>query len=355
MAVVDHPTRTAAAGAPVPRRTWRELVAHDADGLVSQTPEWLDAMARSGYEDASRMYETLDGGRAVLPLARRCGSVPRWAAPLASMPAAWGMGGVLADGPVGVRDLARIVDDLGRLSAVQISVRPNPLHAQLWAEATRGAAIAVPRRAHVLDLAGGPDVVWDRRFASAARRAVRKALAAGVEVRCGGGPELLCDFRRLWELSIVRWAAVQHEPLAVARLRAHRRDPPAKFMHVAAVLPGALRVRVAYRDGAPLAGIIVLLGANASYTRGAMDKSLAARLGANEFLHWSAIQEACAAGCRHYHLGETGSSASLARFKEKLGARPVAYAEYRFERLPITRSDHAARALLKRAVGFRDA
>ena len=41
---------------------------------------------------------------------------------------------------------------------------------------------------------------------------------------------------------------------------------------------------------------------------------------------------------RSYHLGESGASRSLAHFKEKFGARPVPYAEYRLERLPLTRA-----------------
>jgi hypothetical protein len=54
-------------------------------------------------------------------------------------------------------------------------------------------------------------------------------------------------------------------------------------------------------------------------------------------------------------MGESGRSVTLARFKEKLGAQPVDYAEYRFERLPISRADGLIRSAVKRVVGFRDA
>jgi hypothetical protein len=347
----------AAAGAveSAPRDAWHALVDADPHGLVSQTPEWIEVLCRSGCEDASRLYWTSDGRPMLLPLVRRRSHLPRALGPLASLPASWGMGGLLAASPPTVEDVARVVDDLRRLPAVQVTVRPNPLQAAQWALATRGTpAIAVPRRAHVLDLAGGPGIVWQTRFASSARRAVRKAEQHGVVVR-SGGLELLSDFRTLFELSVRRWAESQHEPVALARLRANRRDPPAKFLHLAEALPRRLRVWIAYHGGAPVAGLIVLLGANASYTRGAMDKERAGTLRANELLHWSAIQEACAAGCRHYHLGETGDSAALARFKEKLGAEPVSYAEYHLERLPITRSQAVARTVVKQAVGFRDA
>jgi hypothetical protein len=339
---------------PAPRDAWRVLAETDPTGLVTQTPEWIDVLCRAGYEDASRLYRTRDGRHMLLPLVRRRGNLPRSVAPLASLPAAWGMGGLLAETPLTADDVTLVVSDLSRLGAVHVHVRPNPLHAEQWAQASLDTtAFAVPRRAHVLDLAGGPDVVWNERFASSARRAVRKAEANGVEAR-RGGLELLSDFRGLFELSVRRWAEMQHEPLQLAKLRAFRRDPPAKFLHVAEAMPHRLRVWIAYHDGAPVAGLIVLLGSNASYTRGAMDKDRAGSLRANELLHWSAIREACAAGCRHYHLGETGASEALARFKEKLGAVPTDYAEYHLERLPVVRSQEAARNVVKHTVGFRD-
>ncbi len=355
--LVESPTRSRLAQAPpTARERWSALVETDASALVSQAPEWLDVLCRSGFEDATRAYETATGAQMLLPLARRVGSFPRRLAPLASMPAAWGMGGLLTEEPPSVADVAHVVEDLRSLPALQVLVRPNPIHAQLWDRASRGSGVKViPRRAHVLDLAGGASVVWSERFSGSARRAVRKAEAANLEIRSGSDHELLVDFRRLFELSVERWAVAQGEPVALARVRAYRRDPPAKFLHLARALPEGVRVLVAYDADVPIAGLIVLLGANASYTRGAMDKSRAGSLRANELLQWRAIKEACAAGCRHYHFGETANSASLARFKEKFGAVALPYAEYRFERLPITRASNLVRSSVKRAIGFHDA
>lgn len=318
------------------------LLAADPDALATQTPAWMRALEASGWRDATRNYD-LPGGPLVLPLARRRGIV-------ASMPEAWGMGGTLGRTPT-ADDLRHVVADLRRLPALRVSVRPNPLHAEAWAQAARGA-IALPRRAHVLDLSGD---IFTERFTSAARRAVRKAQRSGLEIRCGAGPEALADYRALNARSVARWAAAQNEPLALARLRARRRDPPQKLARMAAALGDGFRLWLAYRDEVPVAGIVVLLGRNASYTRGAMDKELCGPVAANELLHWHAIQEAQEAGCRSYHMGESGTSRNLARFKEKLGARPIDYAEYRFERLPLTRADAAARGLVKRVIGFRDA
>ena len=67
-------------------------------------------------------------------------------------------------------------------------------------------------------------------------------------------------------------------------------------------------------------------------------------------------EAACDAGCTTYHMGETGSSASLSQFKTRFGARPVAYQELRIERLPVTAVTTAAHAALdrgRRAVAAR--
>jgi hypothetical protein len=342
---------------PAPRGVWRELLAADRDGLAFQAPEWTDAICATGcYEDASRLYETSDGARMILPLARRRGPFPRALAPQGSMPHAWGMGGVVADAPIEAAELSLITADLASLPALRTSIRPNPLQAGLWADATAPLGVtSLARRAHVLDLQGGSEEVWQRAFASSARRAVRKAQRSGLQIKSGCSDELLADFHTLLGCSVKRWAHAQHEPLALARLRARQRDPLAKFQSIARAIGASLRVWVAYRDGVAVASIVVVLGADASYTRGAMDKELAGPVAANELLHWLAIRDACDAGCRHYHMGESGASVSLARFKEKLGARPVAYAEYRFERVALTATDAAARGLVKRALRFRDA
>ena len=85
-----------------------------------------------------------------------------------------------------------------------------------------------------------------------------------------------------------------------------------------------------------------------------MDKEVAGPSRANDLLQHLAIEEACEAGCRYYHMGESGSSTALARFKTKFGARPHPYGEYHIERLPITALDRHARGAVKRVIGFRD-
>jgi lipid II:glycine glycyltransferase (peptidoglycan interpeptide bridge formation enzyme) len=189
----------------------------------------------------------------------------------------------------------------------------------------------------VLDLEGGFEPVWERRFATRARRNARRAERQGVVVECDTTGRLMPVFYALYWRSIDRWAHQAGHPLLWARQRARLREPLRKYQEVAARLGTACRVYVAWLDGKPAASIIVLhYGSNASYWRGAMDKDLADSSRANFLLHSRSIEDACASNCRHYHMGESGDSASLAYFKEGFGAEPYRYEEYHMERLPFT-------------------
>jgi hypothetical protein len=339
---------------PAPRRAWRELLDTDRDAVVSQSSAWLDALcAYGGWDDASRLYELRDGRRLLLPLARRA-RLPDALAIQGSLPASWGVGGPLASVPVRADVIAAVLTDLRREPGLRTSIRPNPLHGEVWSAVRGPGLVKVPRTAHVLDLDGGFARVWKERFAGTARTAVRKAERSGVVVECDTTGRLVPVFYELFELSLARWAKHQHEPAFLARLRAHRRDPQQKLETIARALKGACRVWVAWLDGRPAASIIVLVGANASYTRGAMNKELAGPTRANYLLQKLAIEDACEAGCARYHMGETGSSRELAQFKTRFGAIAYDYGEWHLERLPITRADRRLRSVVKHAIGFQD-
>jgi hypothetical protein len=248
----------------------------------------------------------------------------------------------VAEGQVCQADIAMVTADIAALGGLRNSVRPNPLHAAQWAASRPPGAIAVPRTAHVLDLRGGFDEGWKARFTGSARTAVRKAERQQLEVECDTTGRLLPAFYDLYERSIVRW-----NRRATARWRARRRDPLGKFRAVLEKTDGMATVWVARRGGEPAAAIVTVgFGQTVNYWRGAMDETLAGPTRANYLLHRLAIEAACAAGCTTYHMGETGSSASLSQFKTRFGARPVAYQELRVERIPLTRArDRALRVV----------
>ena len=357
-ATADRPAQRLASGREISRSLWHELHRADPYALPTQSPEWMDALTHSGgYQDAGRLYTNQRGTHALLPLVRR--TYPTGGpAILQSMPSSWGFGGLIAPSGVTPELVSGVLDDLEHSSALRVRIRPNPVHAAAWEEAAAGRAgvTAIPARAHVLDLEGGFEKVWTERMAGSTRTSVRRAEKRGVVVETDDTGRFVPVFYELLLRSFDRWARAQHEPLWLARFRGRHRDPQTKFRVIAERMGPRCRITVAWVEGRPAAAILVLRdGANAHYTRGAMDKELAAPVRANVLLHRIAIEDACRSGCRTYHMGESGSSHTLSRFKAQFGAVPVDYAEYWIERVPVHRADRALRGYVKRAIGFVDA
>lgn len=342
---------------PAPQQVWRDVCAADAEAMPTQSPEWVECLTATGrFQDASRLYELPGGEVAVLPLVR-----PRFATRLSaahSMPVSWGYGGLVA--PQEILDsalISAVLQDLSNSAAARVHLRPNPLQAGLWATiAAHRGITAVPSRAHILDLDGGFDTVWQSRFKSALRREVRRAEEAGVVVESDCSGELVPVFYDLLLKSFDRWAARQREPRWLARARGRRRDSLQKFRTVARRMDGRCQISVAWYDGRPTAAILVLRGgAVAHYTRGAMDVDVAVPVKVNSLLHKTAIAAACRDGCRRYHMGDSGFSEGLAQFKTRFGAQQHDFAEYWIERIPVYRAGRTARTAVKTAIGFRDA
>lgn len=340
---------------PADREMWKELMLADPNALITQSPEWLEAIcAAKNYSDASRIYEIQGRGTFILPVVRTA-LLPRSLSTLSGYPSSWGFGGMLGSVHPESQDIQLIIEDLLEQSEVRIMIRPNPLLSKSWNIAQREGVISIPRMAHVLDLKGGFSEIWSKRFKTNTRRNIRKSEASNLVVRCETSGGLLSEFFHLFDHSVKRWAEMQNEPLWLAKFRAGRRDSYEKFKILGEHLGDALRVWVAWYHDEPAAAIIVLQGANAHYTRGVMNQELAGPTRANDLLHKMAIEEACKAGCRYYHMGETGNSESLARFKGRFGAVAHPYFEFRIERIPITKMDRMIRTIIKRIIGFRDA
>lgn len=353
LAEIDH-ARSISITSPAPRPVWKSILSKDPNALVTQSPEWLDCICATGnYEDASRLYEIPNRGMFVIPMVRSR-FVPLRLATLSSPPSSWGMGGLIGDVPIESEDVKAICDDLARSPGLRKLIRPNPLLDDSWRVISGAGISVVPRQAHIIDLRKGFDHIWNKGFDANTRRNLRKAESSGLKIECDQTGRLIPVFYQLFLQSVERWADNQHEPHWLALYRARRRDPNKKFQLMAKHLGSAFRLWVAWHQGEPAAAILVLQGTNAHYTRGAMNIDLAGPTRANDLLHRSAIEEACKSGCRYYHMGETGKSDSLARFKSRFGAEAVPYAEYRFERLPISRMDAYVRGTVKKMIGFKD-
>lgn len=340
---------------PCTASDWDRIYAFDEQALPSQSSAWTNAICvAGGYIVQRRRYIFQDQTEAALALFSRNYSVGPFRIQR-SPPAAWGFGGPISTRPLNSDHLRVILDDCAGLPGAAMQIRPNPLTAGLWSEAAAGSDwTALPRKAHVLDLQGGFDEVWNHRILGRARTHARKAERLGITVHSGSGADLVEEFDTLFRMSILRWAKKQNEFSWLASLRGHIRDSKRKFLEMTRMCSDVVRVSIARQDGKAIAGIVVLYGNNAHYTRGAMDEQAVGHSGTNSLLQATAIKEACERNCRYYHMGESGESASLTAFKAQFGAVGHAYAEYRHEHLPILSANQKLRTMAKKVIGFRD-
>ncbi|MFF3885512.1 lipid II:glycine glycyltransferase FemX [Streptomyces sp. NPDC001914] len=340
---------------PAPREEWQRLVDGSDETLITQTPGWLDCIcATDPYEDASRLYEFGDGGGIVVPLVRRRG----WPARLIAQdawPSEWGIGAPVTAETPDPKHVRAVFGDLARLPANRVSVRFGPDVDPAWLAAVPSAFTTSSHTTYILDLDGGFDDVWRHRFKPPVRTAVRKSEKAGVDVEVDRTGRLVPDFYALYQHSIARWAQQQNEPLALARWRRRRIDPLSKFQNVAETFAESCAVWIATYQGQPAAAMMVLRhGPHAKYWRAGMVKELAHPSRAPTLLHKLAIEDACAAGCRFYHMGDSVPDSSVSVFKERLGARGYPSFGCRREVLPLTSIDQLLRGAAKRLIGFKD-
>lgn len=349
---------------PAPREAWWRLYRVDPEALSSHSPDWVDSLCEYGrYEDASRFYEFDNGQRMLLPLVRH-GHLPAAVTHHFSYPLGWSVGGVIAERPVQPDELRAVLEDLSHTPFLTLSMLPNPRQGGLWdaalapfgpsGGAVRVPTLAIPRRAHIVDLGMGYERLHDELFTKKTRAGIRRAVQSGVTVEWDTSGALLPEFHELRQRSIERWARQQNEPLRLAHYRAERQEPLRKLEHLARSLKGKFRVYVARHQGVAVAASTVVIDRNSDELLGVMDKELSAPVCANDLLQAVTLEHACQAGCSFTHLGESGFSPGISHFKERFGARAYDYHEYRFERLPVSRVDLGLRTVVKRLIGFRD-
>jgi hypothetical protein len=340
---------------PAPRATCQGVFDRDAEAVPYQSPQWTDALCGSSYRrDASRLYVFDDGAQMVLPLVefRR---VPAALNLAGSMPWGGGIGGLVSTSPVTVAHIRTVVHELTtRARYLRLSIRPNPRAGDAWKAAMPAGTRRAARLSHAIDLDGGFDTVWQHRFSASTRKYVTKAEQAGVVIESDDQGKLVPAYYDLFREATRRWAAQQHEPLLLARLRGYRRDPERKFATIARTLRDACRIYVAYVDGQPAAACIILIHHNANAARVVLHRERVGRSGASDLMMKCAIEDACKAGCRHFHQGESGTSKGIADFKRRVGGTAYAYEEYYLERLPVTAADHALRTGVKKIIHFED-
>jgi len=325
---------------PVPDAVWAEVAAADPTALPFQTPAWRDCLCSgSRWGDASRLYETADGRRLVLMMARR--TVAPGLAVEASWPAGWGAGGVLAPGGVRPDEAAMVHADLAGGRAVSAAVRPSFAAAGAW-PAAGGSAFLIPREVHVAHFGGRS---FEEYWASAVPGKVRRSIGnarrhlerEGAVITSGNSPDLVDALYQVYLRWVDQRAAQRRVPGALARWQGRRAEPFAKFSAVAGALGRDCRIWVARWQGRPVGATVSLYHGEAAIGwRAFTDRSAPNHFRLFEVLATEALRHACESGCRYLEMGESVGRADLAALKKRFGGQEHTFAEYCFERVPLS-------------------
>jgi len=156
----------------------------------------------------------------------------------------------------------------------------------------------------MLELPGSSDELLAS-FKSKLRSQIKKPIRDGVSVKTGG-LELLNDFYHVFSINMRDLGSPVHSK---------------KFIRsVIASLAGSAHIVVAYHDGNPLAGSIMVGYEDTLYNPWASSLKAYKRLNANMLLYWTMLEYGCNNGFRFFDFGRSTPNEGTYRFKAQWGA-----------------------------------
>lgn len=279
---------------------WRELLDRDPRSLLVHEPRWLLRYVRHHPSKEARWLEARDGsGRLVagLPFTRahRMGLVA-----LASG-VAGSYGGPVCDPAV----------EGAEGSLMQRYLRSGGwrtvLREMLWAEAEPpegGDELMLPIETAVLDLRGGFEEVWTRRFSNNRRNECNRSEKRGLRVEPGRDPAWVEEFLPLYRKRCAEWRT---RPLPGAFLR-----------EVLEEEPEAQLVRAVYRGRQVGMHFCLRLGRQLLAWVGSSHRLR--EVFPSTMLVRGDVELGLELGCERLNLGSSLGLGGVARFKKLMGA-----------------------------------
>jgi hypothetical protein len=288
---------------PLQDPRWKELVERHPRASVFHMPAWIEALRRTyGYMPVayttappgvaladgivlSRVYSHITGRRMVsLPFSDHC-------EPLVDCP----------------EDLQRLLDslqgDCRQEGCRYLEIRPRTTFVLLPAALVPGERFYL----HSIHLEPGPASVFSSFHKDSVQRKIRRAERERLTCDTGRGDPLLATFYEL-----------------VLRTRRRQKLPPqprAWFRNLVDCLGDNVTIRVASKDGRPIAGVMTLTFRDVVvYKYGCSDERFH-HLGGMQFLLWNAIRDAIESRVREFDLGRSNlQHGGLIRFKDQWAA-----------------------------------
>lgn len=284
---------------PLADSRWERLTQSHAHASVFHSQAWLNALHRAyGYQPFvltttpppnelengivfCRIASRLTGNRVVsLPFADHCDPLVSNQAELADL-------------------LSPLQEACGETRYIEI----RPLNSCFGGPP--GFVPSAEFRLHRISLRPTEDAMFEH-FHKNIQRNIKRAAEKKLRYEVGDSEELLHDFRCLLKLTRKRHG-LPPQPLSW-------------FRSVLDCLRGRLAIRIAYKDDAPVAGVLTLVHNDMMvYKYGGYDTRYR-DCGGMAFLLWQSIREACQAGLRVFDFGRSDcDNAGLIRFKDGWG------------------------------------
>jgi hypothetical protein len=305
---------------PIHDPRWAQLVSQHPKASVFHTVAWLKALRRTyGYEPVAfttspptsklkngivfcRIDSWLTGRRLVsLPFSDHCEP--------------------LCDSVEDLNSLIRYVQTaIEHQEWKYLEVRPVSRNLSHSVGETDGFA-SEAYFLHTLDLEPDLKVVFAGFDKDSIQRRILRAERAGLTEKCGSCEELLKQFYQLFLTT-----------------RRRQRVPPTPytwFRNLICDIEEALEIRVAYKDGRPIAAIITLQFRNVVYYKYGCSDQRFHKYGATPWLFWKAITAAKSRGATELDLGRTAQdNLGLLAFKNRWVPFPKRLVYWRYPYAP---------------------
>jgi len=290
---------------PLQGSRWPELLQRHPSASVFHTLGWLEALRRTyGYEPVvfttsppgatltnglvfCRVRSWLTGRRLVsLPFSDHCEPLVTSAEELGELCAA-------------------LKQDVGKEHWKYIELRPRVARPQPETGFQKGREFSL----HVLDLRASEEKLFRSFHKESVQRKIRRAEREALSYEEGRSESLLSKF---YQLQLLTRRRHQLPP-----------QPLDWFRNLCDCLGESLKIRVASKDGQPVASILTLRFKDGLVSKYGCSDSRFHKFGGMALLWWRAIQEAKQAGALDFDVGRSDSdNAGLVAFKEYWGAMP---------------------------------
>jgi hypothetical protein len=192
-------------------------------------------------------------------------------------------------------------DSMEAMGCKYVEIRSVEVDFRLLEEGRRLTPVAT-HFFHSLDLRPDLDELFLTLDRDSVQRRIQRAQRASLIEKCGNSNDLLRDFYRLFALT-----------------RRRHQLPPAPyawFLNLRDSQGEGLEIRLAYKDGAPIAAVLTLRFREVAYYKYGCSDARFNKFGAMPWLLWHAVSAAKLNGARHFDLGRTeADNAGLLTFK----------------------------------------